>query len=197
MLVRFISLFVATAALGAAQSTSSTPTSSAAVSASTAAIPSCALTCTISALPGTECESYGVSNITCICTSTAFQLAYYNCQQSSCSSTDLASAEAYGAQVCEQNGTPINITATPSGYTAGASSTGSSTANETSSSPVSSGASQTASTTASVASSSTATGSTGAPAASATGGSSGAGKNVLAGGLAVLAAVGAVAVGAW
>ncbi|GAA5904863.1 hypothetical protein JCM5296_005093 [Sporobolomyces johnsonii] len=93
-----------------------TATSSAAAAASTSAIPQCALTCTLSSLNGTACEQYGVSNLTCICTSPQFQLAFYQCQTSTCSSTDLQAAEAYGAQVCQQNGTPINITAIPSGY---------------------------------------------------------------------------------
>ncbi|GAA5980171.1 hypothetical protein JCM11641_006937 [Rhodosporidiobolus odoratus] len=185
------------AALVVAQ-TSSTGTASASASstsASTSAIPSCALQCTLSSLTGTECESYGVSNVTCICTSSSFQLAYYNCQQTACSPSDLSAAEAYGAQICEENGTPIDISATPSGYTGPARSTGSA-ANQTVSSSISSTAS--ASTSAKV-SSISATGS--APSASATGGTSGAGqaldKNLIAGWTAVLAGGVALIAGAW
>ncbi|BGP19649.1 hypothetical protein JCM10213_000106 [Rhodosporidiobolus nylandii] len=204
MHIRFASLVATSAALAAAQSSSSsggTATTSAAVPASTAAIPSCALSCTLSSLSGTPCESYGVSNLTCICTSTQFQLAFYNCQQTTCAPADLAAAEAYGAQACEQNGTPIDIQAVPSGFSssASASTAGSPTANQTSSSV---GSTAAPSTSASLAS--TATGSV--PSASGTGsdsggGSSGAspsfGRNVFAGSAALLAGAVAVVVGAW
>ncbi|GAA5826773.1 hypothetical protein JCM11251_002889 [Rhodosporidiobolus azoricus] len=132
MLLRSISVVLATASLAVAQSSSgnssasSSATTSAIIPASTAALPSCALQCTLSSLTGTSCEQYGVSNITCICTDNQFQVAYYTCQTQSCSTQDLSAAEQYGAQICEQNGTPINIDETPSGYT-GAPSTASAT----------------------------------------------------------------------
>ncbi|BGP27298.1 hypothetical protein JCM10295v2_006262 [Rhodotorula toruloides] len=109
-----LSAITALAALaGTALAQSSSGIASAAPSASTAAIPTCAVTCLGTALPNSP---YGVSNITCICTSQQFQLAYFQCQQSSCSQTDLQAAEQYGAKVCQQNGTPIDVSATPSGY---------------------------------------------------------------------------------
>ncbi|PRQ72317.1 hypothetical protein AAT19DRAFT_9656 [Rhodotorula toruloides] len=112
MLLSAITALAAFAGTALAQSSSS----SAPPAASTAAIPTCAVTCLGTALPNSPCAQYGVSNITCICTSQQFQLAYFQCQQSSCSQSDLQAAEQYGAQVCQQNGTPIDVNATPSGY---------------------------------------------------------------------------------
>jgi len=89
-------------------------TDTAAPAVPTESVPSCALTCTFSSLSGTGCEQYGVSNLTCICTDTDFQAAYYMCQLQSCSEAELNAAQQYGAQICEGNGTPINISATPS-----------------------------------------------------------------------------------
>ncbi|ORY75663.1 hypothetical protein BCR35DRAFT_306174 [Leucosporidium creatinivorum] len=121
---------------------SPTSTSSAATTASTAAVPSCALSCVLTSLPNTGCASYGVTNITCICTDAPFQLAYYECQQSSCSADDLQKALAYGAQTCSENNTPITTSAIPSGASSkSASSTSSGTSASRSATGVSSSAS--------------------------------------------------------
>ncbi|GAA6042454.1 hypothetical protein JCM8097_008463 [Rhodosporidiobolus ruineniae] len=190
MLVKLSLVSVALAGLVAAQN--STATSSGATPVSTASVPACALSCLTDVLPSSPCASTGITGLDCICTSGEFQAAYYECQQRSCSSTaQISAAEQYGATICEQNGTPIDINAVPSGVSSAAnpSSTGP-TANQTGSSSASS--TSAASTSASVAPSSAA-GSV-APSASPTGA---AGKNSVAAAAAILAAVGAVAVGAF
>ncbi|GAA6049146.1 hypothetical protein JCM3770_003277 [Rhodotorula araucariae] len=178
MLTSTVAALAALAAVAHGQSaaTSGTVTSSASPPASTAAIPACALTCVLSSLPNTPCAQFGVGNITCICTSSEFQLAYFKCQQSTCSESDLNAAEQYGAQTCKSNGTPININTTPSGFS---SSAAASTANQTSAgaSSTRSSAAPVASSTAAVSSSAaphaSASGTTGAPAAGASGKSNG------------------------
>ncbi|GAA5855411.1 hypothetical protein JCM9279_006474 [Rhodotorula babjevae] len=192
MLAAPLAALVALAGLAFAQSSSSSAgsqTSSAAVPVSTAAVPGCALTCVLSTLPSSPCAAYGVSNLTCICTSSEFQLAYYQCQQSTCSETDLNAAEQYGAQSCESNGTPINIDTTPSGFSSGASSTPASSAARSASSIASSVASSISSAARSSASGAAASSASGsAPAASASG-SSDATRSVLCGAVGALAAV--------
>ncbi|GAA5976275.1 hypothetical protein JCM5350_001402 [Sporobolomyces pararoseus] len=89
---------------------------------STANIPACALTCLTSSVSSSPCASTGITGLNCICTNQEFQASYYTCQQSSCSASDLQSALAYGASVCAQNGTPINISAVPSGVSSAAAS---------------------------------------------------------------------------
>ncbi|TNY18870.1 hypothetical protein DMC30DRAFT_418436 [Rhodotorula diobovata] len=175
--------------LAHAQSESASPTSSAAIPVSTAAVPGCALTCVLSTLPNSPCASYGISNLTCICTSSEFQLAYFQCQQSTCSEQDLTAAEQYGAQSCEQNGTPINISQDPSGFTSsGASSTSAAGSSASTSGASSSEASTTSAASASGSGTPSASGSTGAPAASASG-SSDAVRSVVGGAVGALAAV--------
>ncbi|KAK4058043.1 hypothetical protein OIO90_000782 [Microbotryomycetes sp. JL221] len=83
-------------------------------------LPGCAITCTLSSLPGTACAQYGVSNTTCICTDQQFQLSFYECQSQTCSQEELQQALAFGASTCEANGTPINTAAVPSGFSSGA-----------------------------------------------------------------------------
>ncbi|BGP43064.1 hypothetical protein JCM10449v2_007079 [Rhodotorula kratochvilovae] len=184
MLASTLATFAALAAVAHAQSSpAASGTSSAAAPASTAAIPSCALTCVLSSLPNTPCAEFGVGNLTCICTSTEFQSAYFGCQQSTCSEADLNAAEQYGAQSCEANGTPINIDATPSGF-----SSSSATANQTST--ASSGASSASSTSAAASTTAAVSSAASAPSASASGttgagasGSSGAAGRTLVGGI--------------
>ncbi|KPV72648.1 uncharacterized protein RHOBADRAFT_46692 [Rhodotorula graminis WP1] len=193
MLVAPLAALVALAGLTLAQSDSAgSQTSSAAVPVSTAAVPGCALTCVLSTLPSSPCAAYGVGNLTCICTSSEFQLAYYQCQQSTCSETDLNAAEQYGAQSCESNGTPINIDTTPSGFSSGASSTPASSAASSASSVAASAASSISSAASPAGSSGganpSASASGSAPAASASG-SSDAGRAVLGGAVGALAAV--------
>ncbi|KAL8280125.1 hypothetical protein RQP46_007455 [Phenoliferia psychrophenolica] len=65
-----LALAVASALLPAANAQSS----------STATVPACALNCVLKLLPASPCVS--VTNLTCICTNAAFQLNYYNCQES-------------------------------------------------------------------------------------------------------------------
>ncbi|GAA5899499.1 hypothetical protein JCM8208_000575 [Rhodotorula glutinis] len=193
MLAAPFAALAALAGVALAQSTNSagTQTSTGAVPVSTAAVPGCALTCVLSTLPSSPCAQYGVSNLTCICTSSEFQLAYYQCQQSTCSETDLNAAEQYGAQSCESNGTPINIDTTPSGFSSGASSTPASSAASSASSVASSAASSISSAASAAGSSSgggaTPSASGSAPAASASG-SSDAVRSVLGGAVGALAA---------
>ncbi|GAA5862921.1 hypothetical protein JCM5353_003749 [Sporobolomyces roseus] len=92
------------------------------VAQSTSSIPACALTCLTSTISSSPCASTGITGLNCICTNTEFQAAYYTCQQSSCSASDLSAALSYGAGVCAQNGTPINISAVPSGASSAAAS---------------------------------------------------------------------------
>lgn len=69
----------------------------------------CAITCTISVLPTSDCSSYGVSNLTCLCTSTNFQNQYLTCQTKTCNSVDLTAAEKFGVESCASIGHPITI----------------------------------------------------------------------------------------
>ncbi|GAA5900979.1 uncharacterized protein JCM6883_004714 [Sporobolomyces salmoneus] len=89
---------------------------------STGNIPACALTCLTSSVSSSPCASTGITGLNCICTNQEFQASYYQCQQSSCSASDLEAALSYGASVCAQNGTPINISAVPSGASSAAAS---------------------------------------------------------------------------
>ncbi|GAA5895412.1 hypothetical protein JCM6882_006243 [Rhodosporidiobolus microsporus] len=206
MLVRSSLVALAAATLVAAQSSSGgSATSSAIAAVTTAALPSCALQCTLSALAGTPCESYGVNNITCICTSSEFQLAYYTCQTQSCNSTDLNAAEQYGDQICEQNGTPIDIDETPSGYT-GAPSTATATETGDQSRSATRSASASASVSSVLSSVSESLSSAASAAASSAGSGSGGGNGAMGGvrvewaagvGAAVVAGGLAVVAGAW
>ncbi|GAA6023498.1 hypothetical protein JCM10207_006218 [Rhodosporidiobolus poonsookiae] len=204
MLIQSLLAFAA-ASLAVAQSSASASSSGGGTigGGSVSVVPSCALDCVIQSLPGTECESYGVGNLTCICTSSTFQLAYYTCQQSTCSQTDLTTAQLYGAQQCQNNGTPININETPSGYTGPTSAASGSTApgpsvTITQTYPTSAsegdGAALTDTTGASAPLATTA--STPAPSAT-TGGGNGAGRTTVAAAAALLAAGAAVVVGVW
>ncbi|GAA5962152.1 hypothetical protein JCM8115_006609 [Rhodotorula mucilaginosa] len=134
-------------------------------------IPTCAVTCLTQVLPSSPCAQYGVSNLTCICTSTQFQLAYYECQQTTCDQSSRAAAESYGNSTCNANGTPINITATPSGYSSGASaaSTASATVSGSSVSSISSAISSAVSSLSAARSASASGSSSGSGAAAATG----------------------------
>ncbi|KAM0793238.1 hypothetical protein ACM66B_000702 [Microbotryomycetes sp. NB124-2] len=87
---------------------------------SASSLPGCAITCTLTSLPGTPCAQYGVSNTTCICTDQQFQLAFYECQSRTCSQSELQAALQFGAQTCSANGTPINTSVAPSGFSSSA-----------------------------------------------------------------------------
>ncbi|KAI5474401.1 class II aldolase/adducin domain containing protein [Pseudohyphozyma bogoriensis] len=175
-----LSLISALALVGTSTAQNSTGTGSA----NTTGVPTCAVTCVVSVLPSSPCATYGITNLTCICTSTAFQAAYYQCQQTTCGAADLAAAEAYGATNCAANGTPINITAVTSGAAT-------STSTSTSTSSAAAAARSTTSTASSAAT--TASGTSSAAPAATTSAKAGAAKPVVAigalllGGLAVLA----------
>lgn len=131
-------------------------------------LPTCAVTCAVTSVATSSCATFGVSNITCICTSASFQQAWVGCEMTACNSTELTQAEAWGVQACASNGTPISISSNVTAPVSVGSSTVSSTAALSSSSALSSSAAATsaAATTSGAAKSSTAVGSSSAAPAS-------------------------------
>ncbi|KWU44584.1 hypothetical protein RHOSPDRAFT_33912 [Rhodotorula sp. JG-1b] len=125
-------------------------------------IPTCAVTCLTQVLPSSPQHSLTPSFVL---------IAYYECQQTTCDQSSRAAAESYGNTTCNANGTPINITATPSGYSSGASaaSTASATVSGSSVSSVSSAISSAASSLSAARSASGSGSSSGSGAAAATG----------------------------
>ncbi|KAF9257849.1 hypothetical protein L218DRAFT_878505 [Marasmius fiardii PR-910] len=82
--------------------TASTPTSSAAGAGSTAGITPCILGCVTQAATQAGCQSF--TDVTCVCTNTAFQNAAGQCLQSTCTPDEVTAAMALQEANCANAG---------------------------------------------------------------------------------------------
>ncbi|KAF8484250.1 hypothetical protein JB92DRAFT_2837035 [Gautieria morchelliformis] len=77
---------------------SSAASSAAALPTSLGQIPPCILNCTTTAATQAGCS--GITDLTCVCTSSKFQTAALSCLQASCSASDQASATGLQSTLC-------------------------------------------------------------------------------------------------
>ncbi|KDE05325.1 hypothetical protein MVLG_04241 [Microbotryum lychnidis-dioicae p1A1 Lamole] len=99
------------------------------VSAQSTALPSCVLPCFSSSVSasGSTCT---ITDISCLCKDTKFQIATVQCFKSSCPASDLAAAEGFGTSSCSAVGVTIDQGAISAAAAAG---TGSASADAASS----------------------------------------------------------------
>jgi len=188
-------LFITSAAAQDTSSSSGTDTGSAAIPTSTAGLDTCITTCTQQAATDNGCVSF--TNVTCVCTSQAFQAEALSCLQANCTAADLQAATQLQQSICGA--------AVPSGASGSASSSGSGSIGPTATGPGPISASSTGVTGSSGSAptvsqiSTTGSGTTGGAAASSTGAAVGMSYKGLFGkglGALVIAAMGAVVGGA-
>lgn len=94
----FKSFFVATVAALAVNAQSGTVTSGSAVPTASGAVSPCILACSTQAAAQSDCISY--TNLTCVCSSTAFQTAAGTCLQANCTAAEVAQANALQQDEC-------------------------------------------------------------------------------------------------
>ncbi|PAV18153.1 hypothetical protein PNOK_0663900 [Pyrrhoderma noxium] len=102
-------------------------------------IPTCALTCIASADTG----SCSQTDTSCLCNDQSFVSSTTTCIETSCSSDDVAAAEAFAQQTCESVGVTLTASSAASTGSATGSTSGSSAASTASSTTTSAGATTT------------------------------------------------------
>ncbi|KAH8116174.1 hypothetical protein DFH11DRAFT_1266156 [Phellopilus nigrolimitatus] len=133
-------VLAAAGALLAVHAQSGTDTSSAALPTGTAGIDECIITCVSSAASSAGCSSF--TDLSCICTSSAFQTSALQCLQSSCSAEDLSNAQALQQTECASVSGASSGASSATDSASGTSSSGASShASSTATTPASSGAS--------------------------------------------------------
>ncbi|SCZ87857.1 BZ3500_MvSof-1268-A1-R1_Chr2-3g05325 [Microbotryum saponariae] len=100
------------------------------VSAQSAALPSCVLPCFSSSVSasGSACT---ITDISCLCKDTNFQIATVKCFMSSCPASDLPAAEGFGTSSCSAVGVTIDQGAISAALAAGTGSASAAAASST------------------------------------------------------------------
>ncbi|KAF8484252.1 hypothetical protein JB92DRAFT_3101636 [Gautieria morchelliformis] len=125
-----LSLLAALSFLGV-HAHSSAASSAAALPTSISQVPPCVLNCTTTAATQAGCS--GITDLTCVCTSSKFQTAALSCLQASCSASDQASATGLQSTLCAS----VNASAGSGSASAAASATSPASASATQSSAAS------------------------------------------------------------